>query len=343
MGGAPKARATDRPAPRRGPVARNRGATAALRPRNDIRRRPARPDPARSRPATEAPMSRSRTVTSPGDLPPRAWKNVALAVKDELAQDQVSLIAGGVAFYGLLALFPAITAMVAMAGLIVEPDTIVGAADTLAAALPSDAATIIIDQMKAVAGSDKGGLGLAAVLGILVAIYSASKGIDNMIRGLNVAFDETESRGFLQLKLTSLALTLSVLVGLLICLGFIAGLPALLSFLDGVPQLRDALTLLRWPALFVIGVGGILILYRYGPSRDPAKWRWLAPGALIACALWVLATLGFTLYVTYFGSYNETFGSLAGVIILLMWLWMSAFILLLGAEIDAELEDEADV
>jgi len=283
-------------------------------------------------------MSRGRNAETPTQIPAAGWKDVLMRVKDELAADQVSLIAAGIAFYSLLALFPAITAIVAIAGLITEPGMLVEQAEGIAEALPDEAADIIIGQMTSVAGSQEGGLGLAAFFGILVAIYSASKGIDNTVRGLNVAYDEEETRGFVQLKLTVLGLTLATLLGFILIVFLMAVIPVILGFLSGIPALETIVIFLRWPLLLVIGIGGFMMLYRWGPSRDPAEWNWLAPGAIIGCILWVLATLAFGFYVRSFGGYNETFGTLGGVVILLMWLWISAYVLLLGAEIDSELE-----
>jgi membrane protein len=283
-------------------------------------------------------MSRNETAELPTDIDGSGWWAVLKRVKTELDDDQVGLIAAGIAFYGLLALFPAITAIVAIAGLVTEPSVLVENADRLAAALPQEAADIIIGQMEAVAGSREGGLGLAAFFGILIAIWSASKGVDNIMRGLNVAYDEEEKRGFIELKLRVLMLTLVVLIGFLTIIALMAVIPIVLEFVRGIPLAETLIIWGRWPLMFAIGVFGFMLLYRYGPSRENAEWAWLAPGALIGCALWVVATLGFALYVRTFGSYNETFGTLAGVVMLLMWLWITAYALLFGAELDAELE-----
>lgn len=284
----------------------------------------------------------SRT-DGPTELNGRDWKEILLSVKDELAKDQVSLIAGGVAFYGLLALFPAITALVALGGLFFETDSLLGVSEQLSSVLPAGAAEIVITQMQAVVSSNNGGLGAAAILGIVLAVYSASKGVDNMIRGLNVAFDVEEDRGFVSLKLTVLALTLAFLLGLLCAVGIMVAVPIALEFVAGIPGVETALMWVRWPLLLMIGLFGIMILYRYGTAGGKGRWRWLAPGAIAATLLWVAGTAGFAVYVQMFDTYNETFGALAGVIVLLMWLWISAFVILLGAEIDAELEDEAGI
>jgi membrane protein len=283
-------------------------------------------------------MTRGRTAETPTDIPATGWKDVAFRLKDEIAADRVGLIAAGVAFYGLLALFPAITALIALSGLLVEPAQIVEQLAALEGLMPEEVIAIVTQQATEVAGSREGGLGLAAVLGVLVAFYSASKGMASLIQGINVAYDEDEERGFVRLKLVTLALTLFLMLGLLIALMATLGLPAVLAFLELGPVVEALMTLGLWVALFCLTVFGLSVLYRYAPSRDAPEWKWASPGALIACVVWLVASAGFAFYVGNFGSYNESFGTLAGVIVLLMWFWISAFIILLGAELNAELE-----
>lgn len=283
-------------------------------------------------------MARGRHADSPTDIPAPGWKDIAFRVKDEIGRDNVSVVAAGIAFYGLLALFPAIAALVALAGIVTEPTFVASQIDALAGTLPEEASAIILDQVREVAGADEGGLGVAAFIGLLIALWSSSKGVDTMITGLNVAYDEEEERGFIKRKLVVLGLTLALLVGLLATLGIAAALPAALAFLGDYPFWQTVAEWARWPVLLVLAITGITVLYRFGPSRDPAKWRWLTPGSAVATVLWVLGSLAFTFYVENFGSYNETFGTLGGVVILLTWLWLSAFVILLGAELDSEIE-----
>ena len=283
-------------------------------------------------------MSRGRHADHPAEIPPKGWKDILFRVKDELASDNAGLIAAGIAFYGLLALFPAIAALVALAGLITEPVVVANQLDSLVATLPPSASEIVMGQITSVAGADEGGLGIAALIGLLIAIWSASKGVDTMVTGLNVAYDEEEERGFIKRKLVVLGLTLALLVGLLLGLGVTAAIPGLLAYLGDYPLLETIAQWARWPILLMLAALGITLLYRWGPSRDPAKWRWLTPGSIVATLLWVAGSFAFTFYVENFGSYNETFGTLGGVVILLTWMWLSAFVILLGAELDSEME-----
>ncbi|WP_341213586.1 YihY/virulence factor BrkB family protein [uncultured Limimaricola sp.] len=277
----------------------------------------------------------------PGDINKPGWFATLKRVYSEIGDDHVSLIAAGVAFYGLLAIFPGIVAAMAIAGLFFDPSAVVDQLQSLSAFLPQDAADIVLGQAKEVAGSEEGGLGLAALFGILVAIYSASKGVQSLVEGLNVAFEAEESRGLVSYYLQVLALTIGMIIGFLLIVAVAAGLPLVLGVLPLGSSTELLINVVRWPVLLILVALGLAILYRYGPDRAERKWRWITPGAGLACLLWLVGSLGFAYYVSTFGGYNETFGALGGVIVLLMWLWLSAFIVLMGAEFDSEMERQA--
>ncbi|SHI36385.1 YihY/virulence factor BrkB family protein [Wenxinia saemankumensis] len=312
----------DHPAPR--PRSLPRGEAEAQTDAEDIGSRPPPSDPS----------------AQPTDIAGQGWWAVLKRTYAESVEDHVSLIAAGCAFYGLLALFPGIVAALALAGLLTSPQILVDQLSSLANMLPEGAADIIIDQATAVAGSETGGLTLAALFGLLVAFYSASKAIQSIVEGLNVAFDVKESRGFVAVYATNFVLTLGVIVGFLLIAVLGAALPTLLAWVRFGAQAELAAQILRWPLMLAVVVGGLSILYRFGPNRT-VRWRWITPGAAFATLLWVIGTVAFTFYASNFGSYNETFGTLGGVIILLTWLWLSAYIVLLGAEIDSEIERQA--
>ena len=283
-------------------------------------------------------MARGRTATSPTDIPGAGWKDILLRVKDEIASDHVGLVAAGIAFYALLAIFPGIGAVMAIAGLVAEPEVVSAQIEELGAILPEQAAEIIIGQATEVAGGQQGGLGLAAVIGILLSLWSASKAMASTMEGLNVAYDETETRGFFVRTALRLALTLGVIIGFFVTVAVIIVLPIALELLPIGSLAETVATVLRWPVVAAIAIVGLAILYRYGPSRDEPEWKWVTPGAGIAVILWLVASVAFAVYVRNFGSYQESFGTLGGVIVLLTWLWISAYIVLLGAELDAEIE-----
>ncbi|WP_299681486.1 YihY/virulence factor BrkB family protein [uncultured Roseobacter sp.] len=283
-------------------------------------------------------MARGRRAKTPTDIPATGWKDIIFRVKDELSADRVGLIAAGIAFYALLSLFPAITALMALSGLLLDPADVTSQIEAFASAMPDEAAQIILDQAVAVAGSHQGGLSLALIIGVGLALYSASKGMSSLMDGLNAAYDEDESRGFVVRTATTLGLTLFLVLGLVVGLAAAMAVPAVLNVTTMPSWLETVVAALRWLLLGALTIFGIAVLYRYGPSRDNAEWQWLSPGAVVACVLWLVGSVGFSIYVANFGSYNETFGSMAGVIILLLWLWLSAYIILLGAELNAEME-----
>jgi membrane protein len=284
---------------------------------------------------------RGRQADRPSRIPRAGWRDILLRTKNEIGEDHISLIAAGVAFYALLALFPAIAAMIAIWGLAFDPQQIGRQIEALSGILPQQAAAIVTDQARQVAGGG-GGLSLAAAAGIVFALYSASKGTKALIEGLNVTYDEEEKRGFIRLNLLALALTLGVILAMIVAIGLIIVVPALLGNLGLGSLVQGLIGLLRWPILFLGALLVLAVLYRYAPSRAAARWRWVSWGAAVATVVWVIGSIAFSIYVSNFGSYNETYGSLGAVIILLMWFWLSSFVVLLGAEVNAEMEHQTE-
>jgi membrane protein len=189
---------------------------------------------------------------------------------------------------------------------------------------------------------DVGGLSIGAAGGILLALYGASKGMKALMEGLNIIYDEQEERGFIKLNLIALGLTLVVIVAMIVAIGAIIIVPLLLNFVGLGPVAETLIGLLRWPILFVVALVVLAIIYRYGPSRAQPRWRWVSWGAAVATFIWLLGSIAFSIYVQNFGSYNETYGSIGAVVILLMWFWLSAFSVLLGAELNAEMEHQTE-
>ncbi|SDY58432.1 YihY/virulence factor BrkB family protein [Citreimonas salinaria] len=284
--------------------------------------------------------NRGRGAERPQDIPRPGWRDVLLRVKDELTADHVSIVSAGVAFFGLLAIFPAIAALISIAGLILDPAAIEQQLASVAGVLPADAAQIIESQAREVASNAGAGIGLAAAGGILFSLYSASKGMKSLIEGMNIAYDEEESRGFIALNVIALALTLFLIVGVLIAFGATLAAPALLGQMGLSQGAQTAVTYGRWPLLAILAIFGLAVVYRYGPSREHPQWRWISPGAVVATVIWLIGSILFSIYVRNFGSYNESYGALGGVIILLTWLWLSGFIVLLGAELNSEMEHQ---
>jgi membrane protein len=281
-----------------------------------------------------------READTPRQIPRAGWRDVILRTKDAIPADHVSIVAAGVAFFGLLALFPAIASLIAIAGLVLDPADIAGQLQAVAGALPESAAEILRAQARKVTEGAGAGIGIGAALGILLSLWSASKGMKTLIEGMNIAYGEEESRGFVRLNLVALALTLFLILGLIVAFAAAVALPVLLGSLGLGDAARTAVAWGRWPLLALLAVLGLAVIYRFGPSRHGARWRWVSPGAVLATLLWIAATVGFSIYVGNFGSYNETYGALGGVIVLLTWLWISAFVVLLGAELNSEAEQQ---
>lgn len=283
---------------------------------------------------------RGRNADRPRAIPKPGWRDIALRVKDEITRDHVSIVSAGVAFFGLVAIFPAIAALISIAGLVLDPASIEAQLEELAGVLPENAAAIVQDQAREVAQGAATGVGLAAAGGILLSLYSASKGMKTLMEGMNIAYDEEESRGFIALNITALALTLFLIVGVLIAFAATLAAPALLGAMGLSEGVKAAVTYGRWPLLALLTIFGLAVVNRYGPSRENPKWQWVSVGAIVSTIIWVLGSIAFSIYVRNFGSYNETYGALGGVIILLTWLWLSAFIVLLGAELNSEIEHQ---
>jgi len=285
-----------------------------------------------------AEAGRGREAQKPAQIPGRGWLDVLRRVKQQLKEDRLSIIAAGVAFYALLAVFPSLLAVVAIYGLVADPVEIERQANAMRSMMPAQAADMLLRQLQGLIATDRGALGFGAIVGILLALWSASAGVRTLMEALNVAYDEKERRGFLRFYSTALFLTLAGIVAVIVAIGIVVAVPIVLGFL-GLDSVVDAiLRYARWPLVAVFVMFGLAVLYRYGPSRDEPRWRWVSWGAAIATTLWLAGSAAFSLYVTRFGNYNETYGSAAAVVILLMWLLLSAYAVLIGAEINAELE-----
>jgi membrane protein len=274
----------------------------------------------------------------PTAVPLREWWAVLRRVWDEIAEDHMSIVAAGCGFYALLALFPAITALVAIYGLLADPATIEQQLSGLGSLVPPEAVELIKSQAHAVAAAGPTRLSWGAALGLLLALYSATSGVKTLFEALNIAYEEREARSFLRLNLVAFLFTAGAVVGVAIMIAVIVGLPVVLGYLPLGPLGAWLVRLGSWLLLSLLVLFGLALLYRFGPSRAPARWRWATPGSLAAAILWLAGSLAFSIYVGKFAAYNQTYGTLGGVVVLLLWLFISAFAILLGAELNAELE-----
>ena len=283
---------------------------------------------------------RGRGAESPTAIPARGWWDSIRRVGKEMRDDRVSVVAAGVAFYSFLSIFPGLAALVALWGFFSDPNQIEDQFQSLSAILPSSVLSTMQEQLRRLASQPGQTLGFGALAGILVFLWSASKGVKTLIQALNIAYDEDEKRGFVKRTVTILAFTLGTVAFGLLAVAAVVVIPALLGKLD-LPEVGTLLVnWLRWPALALTVLLGLGVLYRYGPSRERAQWRWVSGGSAVAAALWLAASALFSFYVSHFGNYNQTYGSVAAVAILLTWFLISAYVVILGAELNAELEHQ---
>lgn len=274
-----------------------------------------------------------RAHTADGD-----WRDIGLRVKSQIKEDKLSIIAAGVAFYGLLAVFPALVALVAIYGLAFDPQQVEQHVASLSAMLPEQARNILLEQLHSLTSTGGTALGFGAIAGILIALWSASAGVRTLMEALNVAYDEEEVRGVVRFYGTALLLTLGAIFGVLVAIGAVVALPAVIKMIGLGNLLENVVSYARWPILALAVILGLAIVYRFGPSRRPARWAWVSAGAVVATVLWIVGSALFSLYVTKFGNYNETYGAMGAVVILLMWFLLSAYAVLIGAEVNAEME-----
>lgn len=276
----------------------------------------------------------------PTDIPAAGWKQILRRAFRETKQDNVPLLAAGVAFFAFLALFPALIAGVSLYGLVADPAQVQEQIASLSSALPRETATLVTDQVREVTGQSSRALGVGLAVSVLAALFSASGGVANLMKAVNLAYDEQETRGFVKLRATALLLTVCAIVFLAVAVGLVAVVPVLLDGvgLSGVG--RVLVQVLRWGGLVVFVLVALAVVYRYAPDRDNPQLRWVGLGSVVATTLWLLGSAAFSLYVSNFGSYGKTYGTLAGVAVLLLWLFLSSFVVLLGAEINSELEQQ---
>lgn len=282
--------------------------------------------------------SAGRHADKPSEIGATGWKAVLKRVKVELKDDHVSLLAAGVAFKLLLALFPAIVAVITIWGLVASPQEITRQLEGFVSALPRDAGQLLIDQMGNVASARTGTLSVALAISVAVAIWSASGGMAGLMEGCTTAYDEVDERKFPIKRGIAILLTVGAMIFLIVAIGLIAVLPAGLRSIGLGSAAETAISIGRWPLLALMVMAALAVLYKYAPDRDQPKLRWVSWGAVLATLLWLIGSALFTLYVNNFGKFGETYGSFAGIIVLMLWLLLTAFIVLLGAETNAEVE-----
>lgn len=281
-----------------------------------------------------------RVANTPSELPMAGWKDILWRVWSGVNENRVMLVAGGVTFYLLLALFPALAAFVSLYGFVADPRTIANQIAQLGGLLPAAALDLIEAQLASLLAAGNQALGIGFLVGLGIALWSANNGIKALFDAMNVAYKETEKRGFVKLNLWSAAFTIGALLICVLLLLAVGVIPAMLALLHIEGWAETLFAIGRWPLLIGAVWLGISLIYRYGPSRRIAKWRWLNWGAAIATLVWIAVSWAFSFYLQHFANYNATYGSLGAVIGLMMWLWISVIVLIVGAEINEEMEHQ---
>ncbi len=274
-------------------------------------------------------------------MPPRGWKQVLMRTWKETSADNAGLVAAGVSFYGFLAMLPLLGAIVLSYGLLADPLTVMRNMETMTRVMPADIARFIGEQLMYVVQTSGGKKGLGVAIALGIALFSARSGAAAIITALNIAYEEEEKRGFIKVNLLALGITAAAVALSVLALMSVTIFAFVESFLPGSqPLVAFFMKALSYILLALIAATAAAALYRLGPSRDEARWTWLTPGSLFFALLWVLLTLGFGFYIGKFGNYNATYGSLATVVILLTWMYLSAYLLIVGAELNSELEHQ---
>lgn len=290
-----------------------------------------------------AQSGRGRHSSSPLQIPWTGWKDVLWRTYEQINEDRLLAIAAGVVFFGLLAVFPAITALVSCYGLFADASTISDNLQTLALMLPDGSFQIVQDQIARVLANGQAKLGLTFLFGLALALWSANAGVKAVIDALNVVYGEREKRSFIRLNMLSLTFTAGAIAALLLMVSAVVALPLTLDRIGLATDSKTIISLSRWPLLLLVVVLALGILYRFGPSRPGARWEWLSIGTLAAALLWLAGSALLSWYLSNFGNYSATYGSLGAAIGLMMWMWMSAIIVLCGAELNSEIEHQTAV
>ena len=290
-----------------------------------------------------AQSGRGRDASSPLSIPWAGWKDILCRTYHQIQEDRLLAVAAGVVFLGLLAVFPAITAIVSLYGLFAHVSTVNDHLAELSYAIPRSSYAVIHDQVMRVVQKSDRGLSFGFVIGLALALWSANAGVKSIIDSLNVVYGETEKRSFLMLNAVSLSFTVGAIFFALSSIGMVIVFPLVLQQFGLSNQTELIISLLRWPAFAGVMLTGLAILYRYGPSRREAQWTWLSVGSIFAAVTWLLGSAGLSLYLSNFADYDATYGTLGAAIGFMTWMWLSAIVILVGGELNAEIEHQTAI
>lgn len=290
----------------------------------------------------ERKMRRVKAIKSPKKIKSSGWKQILLRVKDRIEEDNLTIVAAGVAFYAFLAIFPALMALLSIYGLAVDPQQAERQIGQLSGMMPEEAFSIIKERVDNLISTSGSTLGWGTTLGILISLWSANAGTKSLFRGIDIAYETENNRGFIKQNALTLLFTFGAIITLLLSLALIVIFPAIVNTFGLPGNIEGLVSWLRWPLLAGIVILVISLIYKYAPDRKTPKFKWVLVGASLATLLWLIASLGFSFYVSNFGNYGEMYGSISAVVILLLWLFLTSFIILLGAEVNSATEAYAE-
>lgn len=290
--------------------------------------------------ATQTMHSHGREAKSPTDVPAKGWKDVLMRVKTEVSEDRLSMISAAMAYYALFSFVPTISAVVLMYAWISDPSEIMGHINKISQFIPGDMQSILKDQLGSLAGKASSTLGIGAITSLLLALWSGSKAANSIIEAMNIIYDEKDERGFVKSTLLAIGFTLLGAVLAIAAIGVIVIVPAITNFIPVANKIAYIGTAASWLTLLALFTFFLSFVYRFGPHRKKAKWKWVSTGAVVSAVLFVVVSALFSWYAKEFGNFNKTYGSMGAIIVLMTWFYLSSFVILLGGEINAELEHQ---
>jgi len=287
-------------------------------------------------------MNKSKSIASPIQIDGSGWKRVIMRVKERIVEDNIPIVAAGVAFYAFLAIFPGIMALFSIYGLVTDAQTAQEQITRLAEVMPEETISMIQKRVDSLIDTSASALGWGTTFGFLIALWSANRGIKALFTGLDIAYRVDSGRGFIIKNAMALAFTLGTIIVIIVSLAFIVLFPVLVNTIGLPGTVESLITWLRWPLLGIIIILAISLIYRYGPARKTPGFQWVIYGATVATIVWLIASWGFSVYVSNFGNFGEIYGSLSAVVIMLFWLFITSFIILVGGELNRTIEAYAE-